>query len=363
MESPLGKLISDEQELIRQRWLDQIRRDIGDRQVEPALLQDGMPDYLRALAQILTTPGGAWHPRTREAWATVAREHGITRVQIGFDVAELVHEFAVLRRVIHELANERGLALDPAQEQLAEAVEEAVGTAVHSYVQARDFEARRKQAENIGFLTHELRNPLTAAMVATSQLKRQASEAQIPPLERLARSHARISQLIDSVLLTEKLEAGVESHPRPLKLKELMPASLEHAEAAAKKKGVAFEAHYDGDVELDVDPTLTRSAVQNLADNAAKYTDAGEVRIDIEDRPEDIVVHVRDSCIGISQEELKTLFEPFHRGSTEKAGTGLGLAIARRAVQVQGGSIGAESPGSHGCHFWIALPKHHKVVH
>jgi signal transduction histidine kinase len=62
--------------------------------------------------------------------------------------------------------------------------------------------------------------------------------------------------------------------------------------------------------------------------------------------------------MGISKEELQTVFEPFRRGTTDKAGTGLGLAIARRAVEAQGGSIGAESPGPHGCHFWIALPRH-----
>ena len=107
-----------------------------------------------------------------------------------------------------------------------------------------------------------------------------------------------------------------------------------------------------------MDSGLTSAALQNLADNAAKYTDEGGIAIDVEEQPDTVVVHVRDSCVGISQEELKTLFEPFSRGNTDKAGTGLGLAIARRAVESQGGSIGAESPGHSGCHFWVALPKH-----
>jgi len=100
-----------------------------------------------------------------------------------------------------------------------------------------------------------------------------------------------------------------------------------------------------------------RSAIQNLADNAAKYTDSGEVEVTVEERGERLVVHFRDTCAGISADELQTIFEPFERGHTGKAGTGLGLAIARRAVEAQGGSIHAESSGKDGCHFWVDLPR------
>jgi two-component system sensor histidine kinase ChiS len=70
-----------------------------------------------------------------------------------------------------------------------------------------------------------------------------------------------------------------------------------------------------------------------------------------------LLIHVRDTCHGLSSEELSTIFEPFRRGRTRKAGTGLGLSITRRAVEVQGGSVHAESPEPLGCHFWIELPQ------
>jgi len=75
-----------------------------------------------------------------------------------------------------------------------------------------------------------------------------------------------------------------------------------------------------------------------------------------EDR-DGFTVHVRDTCDGISKEEIRTIFEPFNRGTTGKSGTGLGLAIARRAVEAQGGTIQVESGEPSGCHFWITLPK------
>jgi signal transduction histidine kinase len=75
-------------------------------------------------------------------------------------------------------------------------------------------------------------------------------------------------------------------------------------------------------------------------------------------RPGDVVLHVYDNCEGLSDEELKTIFEPFRRGAhTNKPGTGLGLAIARRAVEAQGGTIAAESVTERACHFWFTMPQ------
>jgi signal transduction histidine kinase len=98
------------------------------------------------------------------------------------------------------------------------------------------------------------------------------------------------------------------------------------------------------------------SAIQNLADNAVKFTDAGRVEITLEGRGAEAVIHVRDSCPGISAAELEKIFEPYERGSSEKPGTGLGLAIARRAISLMGGTIGAESSESRDCHFWLTVP-------
>jgi signal transduction histidine kinase len=159
------------------------------------------------------------------------------------------------------------------------------------------------------------------------------------------------------VLLTEKLESGkVEPRYRDVGVRELVAASTDAARAAAAKKRIAFEIHGDDDFVVTIDPDLTRSALQNLADNAVKYTDVGRVDIDIERDQVMWTVHVRDTCPGLSPAELHTIFEPFRRGTTTKQGTGLGLAIARRALETQGGTLGAESPGDDGCHFWFQLP-------
>ena len=90
-----------------------------------------------------------------------------------------------------------------------------------------------------------------------------------------------------------------------------------------------------------------------------RFTDHGRVALVADNLPDKALIHVHDNCDGLSDEEIKTIFEPFKRAHPGKAGTGLGLAIARRALEAQGGEIGAESGANGGCHFWLTLPKPH----
>jgi signal transduction histidine kinase len=357
--SQLATIIDDNRAEIERRWLERMKEEM-DRSgaIELTQLRDGMPDYLMGIVKMLREGHEVQEADARNVWQKVAREHGVTRVRIGFDIGQLVREFVVLRHVIRDVTLEHGNAREALEAVLADILDAAIGEAVRAYVQARDHEARRKQAEHIGFLTHELRNPLGTATLTASQLRRELGPEHGRSLERLERSHRRLSELIESVLQAERVDAGqFRTHPVHASLGKVLDSAFETAEAAAVAKGLAFRASFDSEIDLRVDPLLTRSAIQNLTENAIKFTDHGWVDVMVEDRPDHIVVHVRDSCSGISADELRRIFEPFERGQTDKAGTGLGLAIARRAIEAQGGSVGAESPGPVGCHFWILLPK------
>jgi signal transduction histidine kinase len=325
--------------------------------VELTQLRNAIPHYLVELAKVLAKGDDPLDHRAEAAWSKVAREHGITRVRIGFDISQLVHEFIVLRQVIQEVMSVHVPDWHDQGAVLAELIEPAIAVAVQAYVDARDYEARRTQAANIGFLTHELHQPLAAAQLATSQLRRHVGKTAAHAFEILERSFRRMGELIDSVLLTEKLEAGAAVvQPVDTLLGDVMEP-VEALRAAAQQKGLVFRATYDPRGVVRLDPRLTRSVVQNLVENAIKYTDAGEVEVQVTDSPDGLSIDVRDTCGGLSPEELKTIFEPFKRGRTDKTGTGLGLAIVRRAVEAQGGTISAESPGPAGCRFSVWLPR------
>jgi signal transduction histidine kinase len=359
LEARLAAAIKNARAEIVQRWLERVTADGRASGVSPTELRNALPDYLDKLHEQMLRGGCTLEQSGSSVWIDLAREHALTRVRLGFDISQLVHEFVVLRRVIQEVAEERGTFAGKQEPILAELLEAAIAVAVQTYVDARDYEARRSQAANIGFIIHELRNPLNAALLAASALRRQLSTPeQQRLLDTVERNQLRLRELIDTVLDSQRLEAGtVAGRPVETRLRHILEETVASARQSAQQKGLRLEADFDPDLTLEVDPVLTRSAVQNLLENAVKYTDEGEVRLAIEDHGSEIVVHVRDSCHGLSPEELRTVFEPFARGHTKAPGTGLGLAIARRAIQVQGGRVEAESPGDHGCHFWITLPK------
>ncbi|MEO6573226.1 MAG: HAMP domain-containing sensor histidine kinase [Polyangiaceae bacterium] len=223
---------------------------------------------------------------------------------------------------------------------------------------ARDYEARRVEAEHIAFITHELRNPLGTAMLTATQLADAPAAKRSRLWELLHRSHRRLRDLVDSVLVLEEVATSqVLPVLAEITLGELLGPLLVKAELAARAKGLVFMATVDPDLVAWVDRKLATSALQNVVDNAIKYSDEGKVAIVVVEQPAHVVVHVYDSCEGLSEEELAVVFEPFRRGRFDKSGSGLGLAIAQRALLAQGGSIGGESTGEGGCHFWLTLPK------
>jgi signal transduction histidine kinase len=344
------------------RWMERVRSDVerAEQHIHATHLRDAIDDYLIKLAEALRGESPA-DVSGSAAWKEVAREHAVTRVRIGFNIDQLVHEFILLRQTIVAVAAENGVSPDPTlSNRLADLIEAAIAAAVARYVQARDYEQRKRESEHIGFITHELRNPLTAAKLSATRLTeaiaRTAPEA--PSADRLRRSLDRLGDLIDRVLLTERL--GADQIPVQLAdatLGTIMEEALRAARLEAARKGVEIDVHYDPTVPLRVDVPLTVSALQNLIDNAVKYTDDGVVDVSVEKMEGGIQFHVRDTCAGLSSEELATIFEPFRRGNSQKPGSGLGLAIARKSVEAQGGSIGADSSAEEGCHFWMALPR------
>ena len=351
----LGTVIGTKAQDIEQRWLARVRADIAKREdVQVTQLRDGMPDYLTELARLMAAAPGA---DGGASWAEVARGHGITRVQIGFDIDQLVREFIALRNVIEEIAVEAGELTAQTSSRLADAIDAGIVEAVRAYVDARDYEARQRQAERIGFLIHELRNPLQAAVTAEAIAREHAAPAQTRALDAITRAHTRLTELIDSVLLTEKLESGkLEPRMVATNVGELVDRATATARQLAATKRVTFRVACDRTSTQVLDPDLTASAMQNLVDNAVKYTDYGVVDVSVQDDGTSWSVHVHDTGPGLSDAELRVIFEPFERGSTHKHGTGLGLAIARRAIEAQGGSLHVESPDPIGSHFWFTLP-------
>lgn len=364
----LAELLEREGREIQRRWLDRVGQVVAGREIARCELLDAMADYLTALATALRRDD-ALEPRGAEAWGKVAREHAVTRVRLGFDVDELIREFIILRQVVCELAEERGRPCGTGELYwIAELIDEAIAISVRAYSRSRDYEARRDEARHVAFVTHELRGPLNTAKLAASSLQRKLTKQETVEdfgafFEKLDHNLDRMASLINQVILTEQNSSGTPTvHAVETTLQPLLDDALGDAREAAAAKGLRFVSPSTAVSPLVyVDPRMTMAAIRNLADNAVKYTDEGMVVISTEERPNEVVVHMRDTCPGISAEELRVIFEPFRRGRHDKKGgkegSGLGLAIVRQFAEAQGGAVSAESPGDYGCHFWLTLPR------
>jgi signal transduction histidine kinase len=311
------------------RWLERVKSDVkrAGQDVHPTQLRDAIDDYLQRLAEALRDDDPA-DARGDAAWKQVAREHALTRVRIGFDIDQLVHEFIVLRNTVASVSAENGVCPDSRlANRLADLIEAAIAAAVARYVQARDYQQRKVEAEHVGFVTHELRNPLATAKLAAARLTRDVAPdtADAAVADRLHRSLAQIGELIDKVVMTERLGAGqVAAQVADASLGTIMEDALRAARAEAARKGIALGVHYDPLIAVRLDEALTVSALQNLVDNAVKYTDEGSVDVDVEAIGDGIEIHVRDTCPGISGRGAVDDLRAVSAGQLAEAGIGPG---------------------------------------
>jgi signal transduction histidine kinase/CheY-like chemotaxis protein/HPt (histidine-containing phosphotransfer) domain-containing protein len=221
----------------------------------------------------------------------------------------------------------------------------------------------------IANVSHEMRTPLNgvlgmAELLADSSLAEEDREK----VETIRGEAQSLRRLINDVLDFSKLEAAkMELEKGPFRLRELLGEIESSLSPRAVRKGLAFRIHTSADVPegLVGDRGRLRQVLVNLADNAIKFTDEGEVLISLSRKGSDektvtVRFAVRDTGVGISEAQRSRLFQDFSQGDATTTrrygGTGLGLAISKRIVDLMGGTIGVESAPGEGSLFFFDLP-------
>jgi signal transduction histidine kinase len=286
------------------------------------------------------------------AWQSVSTRHRLSGAG-RLPLEQVIAQLAALRRAINVVAP------DAQHDLIADLIDATVAQAASSYIHQRDREARQVRADHIGFVTHELRNPLTAAMVAASRLRPEDPQTEWAPAAALVqRSLKRVSALIETFLAAERFDAEqIHPHTVDVLIGEIVGSATVTAERVAHRPEVLVSTTLDPVVVVRVDPTLTIAALQNVITNALQCSDKGTVTVASEERGDRLILHVRDNCEGISPEAAARMFEPFFGSHPGKVIPGLGLALARRVMEEQGGSIDVETEPGGGCHFLIVLPR------
>ena len=218
-------------------------------------------------------------------------------------------------------------------------------------------------AEVLSIVSHDLRSPLATISMATSLLDdlSRPEEERAQMVQMVRRATQRMDRLVRDMLEVSRLDSG-RTLPINARCVDVVPVLWEACEAqapVAQAAGVLVECDVPETLPaVRVDCDRVQQVVCNIVGNAMKFTPPGG-RITITARAEgdEVVVSVKDTGAGMSEEDLDRIFEPYWQAQrTASLGAGLGLKIAKGIVEAHGGRIWAESAPGEGATFHFTLP-------
>jgi len=236
--------------------------------------------------------------------------------------------------------------------------------AVRDITEHRSLE--RAKTAFVSDFSHELRTPLTTIQSAVGLLER--ARERLDPMEHRALELAdqelrRIRDMIEELLTLAQMDSWRYSlEVGPADLGTVIRNSVEALGTKAERFGIEVRFEDGAEHPCVCDAQKLYQVFLNLLDNAIKYSDPGDrVDVFVEENDSFVCVMIRDTGVGIPDEDLDQLFERFYRVDKDRSratgGSGLGLAIAREIVELHGGSVSVESKAGAGSTFSVELPK------
>ena len=223
-------------------------------------------------------------------------------------------------------------------------------------------ESSRAKDELLASVSHELRIPLTAIMgwIQLMELDASGDESIRSALQQMKSAVLAQTRIVDDLLDLAHSERGaIALDAQEFDLCRVMRTAASFVRLQAQNKGVALTTEIPGDaLVVRGDPNRLQQVFVNLLSNAVKFTAEGEVAIRARREDGWAVVEVSDTGMGIGEDFVPYVFEPFRRGTRAKGypGIGIGLAISRRLIEAHGGTIEAASEGTNrGATFTVRL--------
>jgi signal transduction histidine kinase len=218
----------------------------------------------------------------------------------------------------------------------------------------------------ISMVSHELKTPLTSIKgFAETIIQEDLNKSEIIKFANIIYNEAdRLNRLVNSLLNLSRLEsAKVNFNIKKVDIKEIVENVIELMYPKIKNSNIKLNREYEDELiyEALADEDKTEQIIINLVDNAVKYTlREGTITIGLKNKESEILVYVKDTGIGIPENEKHKIFEKFYRttiSSSISQGIGLGLVITKYLVEGQGGKIWFESQENVGTTFYFTLPK------
>ena len=226
-------------------------------------------------------------------------------------------------------------------------------------------EAYRSKGEFLANMSHELRTPLNAIIGFSRLMKRKLKdtlpERQQKNLDLIEQSGEQLLALVNDLLDFERIEAGrLSIHREAFPLQPLLEALTTSLQPQAEEKGLKLELDTQNlPAAFFSDKDRLRQVLSNLLTNAIRYSDSGTVRLEAAQENGRLVFRVRDQGLGMTEDQIQNIFEPFHQvdasHTRERGGVGLGLAIVTRLVGLLRGQIKVESQLGQGSLFTLSF--------
>lgn len=222
-----------------------------------------------------------------------------------------------------------------------------------------------QKSEFVSDASHELKTPLASMKILVESMLYQDSvpeEVYKEFLGDINKEIDRMNRLITDLLLLSKMDSDIVMiNVERVRISAIINKCITALEPIAREREIRLKADLTDDYEIECDPLKIRQALNNLIENAIKYTgDGGRVTVTTKRHGGEGAIRIEDNGVGMSEEHLEHIFERFYRvdkaRSRETGGTGLGLHIVRRIALMHGGRVDVESKEKVGSVFTLVLP-------
>lgn len=225
--------------------------------------------------------------------------------------------------------------------------------------------ANLHKSQFLANMSHELRTPLNSTLILSKILSenkdKNLSEKQVDYAKQIYRSGQDLLALINDILDLSKIESGhMTLELSDFTTLEIVESISANFSIQAEQKGLSFKVTNHQNITLYSDRLRLMQILNNLVSNAIKFTATGSIHVILEGDGSIFNILVEDSGVGIPEEKLQIIFDPFKQAdesiTRRYGGTGLGLSITKKIVEIFGGTVSVESKVNHGTTFKVQLP-------
>ncbi|MBA7545544.1 Adaptive-response sensory-kinase SasA [subsurface metagenome] len=285
-------------------------------------------------------------------------------------VNERTKEVEEKNRLLHlqtKEMNETNTNLEERQQQIEEQAEELKAQAEELSKTNDTLKTLNATKDKFfSIIAHDLKNPFTSILgfceILKIRYKKMDDSKKQNLINIIHQSSNNLYKLLENLLQWARSQTGnLKYTPEEFHIHELIQNITSLVNNSVAQKGLQLTADIPEDLKVYADKNMIYTVIRNLVTNAIKFTDQGEIKIQVKEEPKQNVISVTDSGVGIQKDKTETIFEISKSKSTEgtrgESGTGLGLIICKEFVEINGGSIHVQSVAGEGSSFYFTIPR------